>query len=130
MLSSARCANEKAKADTEHFDTEMPDAQAELARSMDLERLPGKLSYKTCAVLDMAAADSMAEIGRSLGGGGQYATRIAAKEVRAAVVALNAALAEGRLPAAWDVRASGGYVLVPQQSGLYAGSRHAACRRA
>lgn len=83
------------KADTEHFDAETPDAQAELARSMDTERLRGRLGRKACVVLDMAAADStLAEIGEYLGGGGQYATRIASKEVRAAVATLNAALGE------------------------------------
>jgi hypothetical protein len=89
------------KADTEHFDVEMPDAQAELARSMDMERLRGRLGRKLATVLDMASSDStLAEIGEYLGGGGQYATRIASKEVRAAVVALNAALAESERAAA------------------------------
>lgn len=89
------------KADVDNFDAEMPDAQAELARSMDLERLRKTLGAKVCTVLDMAAGDStLAEIGEYLGGGGQYATRIAAKEVRAAVAALNIALAEGERDAA------------------------------
>lgn len=84
------------KADAENFDAETPDAQAELARSLDLERLRKALGHKTATVLDMAAADStLADIGEHLGGNGQYATRIAAKEVRAAVAALNAAMAEG-----------------------------------
>jgi hypothetical protein len=98
---------------------------------MDLERLRGKLGYKTCAVLDMAAADStLAEIGDFLGGGGQYATRIAAKEVRAAVVALNAALAEGRLPAAWGRTRKRRLRPRTRQPGIYAGARPAAHRGA
>jgi hypothetical protein len=35
------------KSDKADIGAEMPDAQAELARSMDLEPLRGKLSYKT-----------------------------------------------------------------------------------
>ncbi|MET4487003.1 hypothetical protein [Bradyrhizobium sp. LA7.1] len=89
------------KADVEHFDAEMPDAQAELARSMDMERLRKTLRAKLCTVLDMAAGDStLAEIGEYLGFSGQYAARMASKEVRAAVVALNAAIAEGERDAA------------------------------
>lgn len=83
------------KADTENFDAEMPDAQMELARSMDLERLRGRLGRKACVVLDMAAGDNtLSDIGEYLGFAGQYAARMAAKEVRAAVAALNAALGE------------------------------------
>lgn len=83
------------KADTEHFDAEMPDAQAELARMIDAERLRARLGIKTCTVLDMASADStLAEIGEYLGFGGQYATRMAGKAVKDAVVALNAARAD------------------------------------
>ncbi|WP_339033794.1 hypothetical protein WHZ78_18465 [Bradyrhizobium symbiodeficiens] len=89
------------KADTEHFDAEVPDAQAELARSMDVERLRKALGAKACNVLDMAAGDStLAEIGEHLGFAGQYAARIAGKEVRAAVAALNVAVAEGERAAA------------------------------
>jgi hypothetical protein len=89
------------KADTEHFDAEMPDAQAELARTMDTEKLRNRLGAKACTVLDMAAGDStLAEIGDYLGFAGQYGTRNAGKEVRAAVGALNAALAEGERAAA------------------------------
>jgi hypothetical protein len=89
------------KADTEYFDAETPDAQAELARAMDTEKLRAQLGHKLVAVLDMASSDStLAEIGEYLGFGGQYAVRMAGKEVRAAVAALNAALAEeGRLAA-------------------------------
>ncbi|MEH2546900.1 hypothetical protein V1283_003545 [Bradyrhizobium sp. AZCC 2262] len=83
------------KADTEHFDAEIPDAQMELARAMDAERLRNRLGHKMVAVLDMASSDStLAEIGEHLGFGGQYAPRMAGREVRAAVAALNAALAE------------------------------------
>ncbi|MBR0903362.1 hypothetical protein [Bradyrhizobium liaoningense] len=79
------------KADTEQFDAEMPDAQVELARALDLERLRKMLGPKTCTVLDMAAGDStLAEIGEDLGFAGQYATRMAGKQVRAAAVALHA----------------------------------------
>jgi hypothetical protein len=61
------------KADTEHFDAEMPDAQAELARALDTETLRGRLGHKACTVLDNASSDStLAEIGDFLGGGGQY----------------------------------------------------------
>lgn len=89
------------KADTENFDAETPDAQAELAGALDLERLRGRLGHKTCAVLDMASSDStLSEIGGYLGFSGQYAGRMAGKEVRAAVVALNAALSEGERAAA------------------------------
>jgi hypothetical protein len=89
------------KADVENFDAEMPDAQQELARALDTEHLRSRLGHKVCAVLDMAAGDStLAEIGEYLGFAGQYATRMAAKEVRAAVVALNAALSEGEKAAA------------------------------
>jgi hypothetical protein len=83
------------KADTEHFDAERPDAQAELARAMDTERLRERIGHRTCTVLDMASGDStLSEIGEYLGFGGQYATRMAAKEVRSAVLAMNLALAE------------------------------------
>ncbi|KYK45151.1 hypothetical protein A1D31_10990 [Bradyrhizobium liaoningense] len=82
------------KADTENWDADMPDAQAELARSMDMERLRKALGRKVALILDMAAADStLAEIGEELGFGGQYRARMAGKEVRAAVVALDAAIA-------------------------------------
>ncbi|MBB4427984.1 hypothetical protein GGD66_006570 [Bradyrhizobium sp. CIR48] len=88
------------KADTEQFDAEMPDAQAELARALDTEKLRGTLGHKATRILDMAASDStLAAIGEDLGYGGQYATRIAAKEVRAAVAVLNAAI-EGSARAA------------------------------
>lgn len=84
------------KADTETWDAEMPDAQAELARAMYTEKLRGRLGNKVSIVLDMASSDStLAEIGEHLGFGGQYAPRMAGKEVRAAVAALNAALSEG-----------------------------------
>jgi hypothetical protein len=89
------------KADTENFDAEMPDAQQELARAMDAERLRGRLGHKVVAILDMASSDStLAEIGEYLGFAGQYAPRMAGKEVRAAVTALNAAIAEGERAAA------------------------------
>jgi hypothetical protein len=89
------------KADTEHFDAEMPDAQAELARAMDTEKLRSRLGHKVVAVMDMASSDStLAEIGEYLGFGGQYATRMAGKAVKDAVAALNAALAEGERAAA------------------------------
>jgi hypothetical protein len=89
------------KADVEHFDAEMPDAQAELARAMDTEKLRNRLGAKTCTVLDMASCDStLAEIGEYLGFGGQYATRMAGKAVKDAVTALNAALAEEEREAA------------------------------
>ncbi|OSJ19774.1 hypothetical protein BST63_19675 [Bradyrhizobium canariense] len=79
----------------------MPDAQAELARSMDVERLRNALGHKTCAILDMAGADStLAEIGEFLGFGGQYATRMAARQVRAAVAALNVAIGRDEQAAA------------------------------
>lgn len=84
------------KADTEHFDAEMPDAQQELARAMDTERLRTRLGHKVAMILDMASSDStLAEVGEYLGFSGQYAARMAGKEVRGAVAALNAALAEG-----------------------------------
>jgi hypothetical protein len=83
------------KADTENFDAEMPDAQQELARAMDTERLRRTLGSKISTVLDMAAGDNtLAEIGEYLGFGGQYATRMAGKSVKGAVAALNAALEE------------------------------------
>ena len=89
------------KADVEHFDAEIPDAQAELARSMDTERLRARLGHKVTTILDMASSDStLAEIGEYLGFAGQYAQRSAGKEVRAAVTALNAAVAEGERAAA------------------------------
>lgn len=89
------------KADTESWDAEMPDAQAELARAMDAERLRTALGPKTVQVLDLASSDStLADIGEFLGFGGQYAARMAGKEVRAAVAALHAALAEGERSAA------------------------------
>lgn len=84
------------KADAEYFDAELPDAQEELNRSLDAERLRGRLGSKNATILDMAAGDStLAEIGEYLGFGGQYATRMAGKAVKDAVAALNAALAEG-----------------------------------
>jgi hypothetical protein len=83
------------KVDKDHFDAERPDAQAELARALDVERLRGRLGFKVATILDMATGDStLAQIGEYLGGAGQYATRIASREVRAAVAALNAALQE------------------------------------
>lgn len=89
------------KADTEYFDAEMPDAQAELARAMDAERLRARLGIKTCTVLDMASADStLCEIGEYLGFSGQYATRMAGKAVRDSVIALNAELASEERQAA------------------------------
>ncbi|MGY3467673.1 hypothetical protein ACVW0I_004544 [Bradyrhizobium sp. LM6.11] len=89
------------KADVEHFDAEMPDAQAELARCMDMEQLRKALGAKPCTVLDMASSDStLAEIGEYLGFAGQYATRMAGRSVKDAVSALNAALAEGKRAAA------------------------------
>jgi hypothetical protein len=89
------------KADTESFDAQMPDAQQELARTMDTERLRARLGHKVCAVLDMASSDStLAEIGEYLGFGGQYAARMARKSVKNAVTALNAAIAEGEQAAA------------------------------
>lgn len=89
------------KADVEHFDAEMPDAQMELARAMDTEKLRNRLGAKTCTVLDMASSDStLAGIGEYLGFAGQYAQRSAGKEIRAAVAALNAALGEDERVAA------------------------------
>ncbi|MCK1544011.1 hypothetical protein IVB12_19120 [Bradyrhizobium sp. 179] len=88
------------KADTESWDAEMPDAQTELARAQDTERLRKALGPKTVHVLDMTADSTLAEIGEYLGFSGQYAARMAGKEVRAAVVALNAAIAEGERAAA------------------------------
>jgi hypothetical protein len=83
------------KADAEYFDAEVPDAQDELNRSLDVERLRVRLGSKNGTILDMAAGDStLAEIGEYLGFGGQYATRMAGKAVKDAVAALNAALAE------------------------------------
>ena len=82
------------KADTENWDADLPDAQAELARSMDLERLRKALGHKVVRILDMSSTDStLAEIGEDLGFAGQYRARMAGKEVRAAVAALNAAIA-------------------------------------
>jgi hypothetical protein len=89
------------KADTEHFDAEMPDAQDELARAMDTGRLRAALGHKVTAILDMASSDStLAQIGEYLGFAGPYAARPAGKEVRAAVTALNAAFATGSVEAA------------------------------
>jgi hypothetical protein len=89
------------KADTENFDAEIPDVQAELDRTLDVERLRIRLGSKVCTILDMAAGDStLAEIGEYLGFGGQYATRMAGKAVKDAVAALNTALAEGERAAA------------------------------
>ncbi|MBJ7402965.1 MAG: hypothetical protein JHD07_06540 [Bradyrhizobium sp.] len=88
------------KADTENWDADVPDAQAELARSLDLERLRRTLGQKVIRILDMAAGDStLAEIGDDLGFGGQYRARMAGRSVKEAVAALNAALA-GSEPAA------------------------------
>jgi hypothetical protein len=89
------------KADTENFDAEMPDAQTELARAMDTERLRARLGHKVTAILDMASSDStLAQIGEYLGFAGQYAARMAGKEVRAAVAVLSAAVTEGEKVAA------------------------------
>jgi hypothetical protein len=89
------------KADTEHFDAEMPDAQQELDRALDTERLRARLGHKVTTIIDMASGDStLAEIGEYLGFAGQYAARMAGKEVRIAVAALNAAVAEGERAAA------------------------------
>ncbi|MGX1349667.1 hypothetical protein AB7M49_003243 [Bradyrhizobium elkanii] len=75
------------KADTGYWDVVIPDAQAELARSMDAERLRDRIGHKTATILDMAAGDNtLAEIGEYLGFGGQYAQRHAGKEVRVAVL--------------------------------------------
>ncbi|WP_354202937.1 hypothetical protein [Bradyrhizobium sp. JR4.1] len=52
------------------------------------------------ATLRGRANSTLAEIGEFLGFGGQSATRMAAKEVRAAVAALNAALGDGQRAAA------------------------------
>jgi hypothetical protein len=83
------CQRQNDKADTDTFDAEMPDAQVELARALDAERLRNRIGIKTCTVLDMTAGDStLSEIGEYLGFNGQYATRIAGKEVRAAVATL------------------------------------------
>ncbi|WP_354129093.1 hypothetical protein [Bradyrhizobium sp. i1.15.2] len=81
------------KADTGSWDAEMPDAQGELARALDTETLRGQLRHKVCAILDMASSSdsTLSEIG-DLGFAGQYAARMAGKEVRAAVAALNAAI--------------------------------------
>ena len=46
------------KADTKHFDAEMPDAQQEIARALDAERLRARLGHKIATVLDMAAGDA------------------------------------------------------------------------
>lgn len=89
------------KADAENFDAETPDAQVELARAMNTERLRARLGHKVTTILDMASSDStLAEIGEYLGFSGQYAPRMAGKEVRAAVAALNTAFAEGERLAA------------------------------
>lgn len=72
------------KADAENFDAEIPDVQEELARAMDAEKLRGRLGHKTVMVLDMALTDTLAEIGERLGFSGQYAQRMAGKEVRKA----------------------------------------------
>ena len=89
------------KTDSEHFDAEMSDAQVELARSLDAERLRARLGSKVVTILDMASSDcTLLEIGEYLGFSGQYATRSARKEVRAAVIVLNAALSEGEREAA------------------------------
>jgi hypothetical protein len=81
------------KADVENFDADIPDAQAELARAMDTEKLRARLGHKVATILDMASGDStLSEIGEYLGFSGQYAPRMAGKEVKAAVIALNAAL--------------------------------------
>ena len=83
------------KADVENFDAEVPDVQDEQARTMDADRLRARLGHKVTAIMDMASSgDTLAEIGEYLGFAGQYAARMASKEVRAAVATLNAALAE------------------------------------
>ncbi|WP_354080643.1 MULTISPECIES: hypothetical protein [unclassified Bradyrhizobium] len=81
------------KAAFENFDAEAPDAQVELARAMDTEKLRGRLGSVHC--VDMAAGNSTAEIGEVWGLGGQNATRTAGKKVRAAVAARKTATAEG-----------------------------------
>lgn len=82
------------KADTECFDAEIPDVEVELARSVDAERLRARLGSKMSTILDMAiGASTLLEVGEYLGFSGQYATRIARNEIRAAVAALNAAMA-------------------------------------
>lgn len=89
------------KADVEYFDAEMPNAQAEIDRMLDTERLRVRLGAKTCTILDMAAGDStLAEIGEYLGFAGQYATRMAGRAVKDAVAAMNAALADDERAAA------------------------------
>ena len=71
------------KADVEHFDAE----------TLNTEHLRKALGAKVFVVLDMASSDStLAEMGECLGFVGQYATRMAGKEVREAVTALDAAL--------------------------------------
>jgi hypothetical protein len=68
---------------------------------MDTERLRTRLGHKVVAILDMASSDStLAEIGEYLGFAGQYAPRMAGKEIRTAVAALNAAFAKGSVEAA------------------------------
>jgi hypothetical protein len=89
------------RADVENFDAEIPDAQMEMARALDVERLRARLGHKVTAIMDMASSgDTLAEIGEYLGFAGQYAARMAGKEVRAAVTALNAAVAEEERAAA------------------------------
>ena len=89
------------RADTEHFDAKSPDAQDEQARAIDAERLRARLGHKLTAIMDMASGDStLAEIGEYLGFAGQYAARMAGKEIRVAVGAFNAAIAEGERAAA------------------------------
>jgi hypothetical protein len=89
------------KADTENFDAVVPDAQAEIARAMDTEKLRASLGHKTCSVLDMAAGDStLSDIGEYLGFAGQYAGRMAGKSVKEAVAALNNAMADKERQAA------------------------------
>jgi hypothetical protein len=39
-------------------DAEMPDAQQELARALDSEKLRARLGHKACTMLDMAAGNS------------------------------------------------------------------------
>ncbi len=55
------------RADTEHFDAKLPDAQDEQARAIDAERLRARLGHKLTAIMDMASGDStLAEIGEYL----------------------------------------------------------------
>lgn len=89
------------KADTENFDAETPDVQTDLARALDTEKLRARLGRKVTTILDMSAGSStLAKIGEYLGFSDQYAQRLAAKELRAAVAALNAVLGEGERAAA------------------------------